>query len=290
MVRDDLFALPSHPSQVAAAQLTTRQRLHDQHPRRVGEYLRDPGQSGCVVAIQRAADLLGDLQIKTQQITRIHALSLTALRSFRLKLKPMATAGQWDEIFGQGDQQRSWYEKRPERSLRAIRRIATSAAAIIDIGGGSSHLAAELLHAGFVDITVLDLSTTALGLARDRLGHDADRVQWIAEDVLAWTPARRYAVWHDRALLHFFTDPRDRTAYARKLRQALTPDGHAIIATFAPDGPDHCSGQPVHRYSTDNILELLGHGFALVDSHHATHRTPSGTPQAFTHVIARRLR
>jgi SAM-dependent methyltransferase len=201
----------------------------------------------------------------------------------------MTAAGHWNEIFGEGDTQCSWYEERPQRSLDAIRRVATAGAAIIDVGGGSSHLAADLLHAGFTDLTVLDLSTTGLDLARERLGDNADRVHWIVQDLLAWTPERRYAVWHDRALLHFFTDPRDRAAYASKTREALTPDGHVIIATFAPDGPDHCSGQPVHRYATDEILELLGDDFALVDTAHDIHHTPSGTPQPFTYVIAHRL-
>ncbi len=202
----------------------------------------------------------------------------------------MTTAEHWDQIFSEGDEQRSWYERRPDRSLDAIRRVRRADAAIIDVGGGSSRLASELLHAGFDDITVLDLSTTGLDLARKRLGRDANRVRWIADDLLAWTPDRHYTVWHDRALLHFFTDPRDRTAYARKLREALAPDGHVIIATFAPDGPDHCSGQPVHRYATNDILGLLGDDFALLDTDHDIHHTPSGTPQAFTHVIAHRLR
>lgn len=201
----------------------------------------------------------------------------------------MTATRHWDQIFSAGDQQRSWYESRPERSLDAVRRVATTEAAIIDVGGGSSHLAAELLRAGFDDVTVLDLSTAGLDLARERLGQDADRVHWIVQDLLAWTPERRYAVWHDRALLHFFTDPDDRITYARKLREALAPDGHVIIATFAPDGPDHCSGQRVHRHATTDILELLGDGFTLVDTDHGVHYTPAGTPQAFTHVIAHRL-
>jgi SAM-dependent methyltransferase len=199
----------------------------------------------------------------------------------------MPTADRWNEIFGGGDDQRSWFEPQPQWSLQAVRRVATPESAIIDIGGGSSRLAGLLLQAGFVDVTVLDLSTVALDLARERLGHEADRVRWIASDLLDWAPKRRYAVWHDRALLHSFHSS-DRTAYARKVAQALCPDGHAIIAAFAPDGPDQCSGQPVHRYSPDEILELLGDQFTVVDADRDIHITPSGTPQAFTHVIARR--
>jgi trans-aconitate methyltransferase len=160
----------------------------------------------------------------------------------------MTSAGHWDEVFAQGDEQRSWYESEPTRSLNAITAIATRAAPIIDVGGGSSHLAAALLRAGFTDITVLDLSATGLELARQRLGPDADHIHRITADLLDWTPQRQFAIWHDRALLHFFTDPAERNTYAQKVRDALDPGGHAIITTFAPDGPDHCSGQLVQRH------------------------------------------
>ena len=176
----------------------------------------------------------------------------------------MTSAGHWDEVFAQGDEQRSWYESEPTRSLNAITAIATRAAPIIDVGGGSSHLAAALLRAGFTDITVLDLSATGLELARQRLGPDADHIHRITADLLDWTPQRQFAIWHDRALLHFFTDPAERNTYAQKVRDALDPGGHAIITTFAPDGPDHCSGQPVHRSSASDILNTLGDEFELV--------------------------
>ena len=200
----------------------------------------------------------------------------------------MTSAGDWDEVFAQGDEQCSWYEREPTSSLNAITAIATSSAPIIDVGGGSAHLAAALLRAGFTDITVLDLSVTALELARQRLGQDADHIHWIAADLLDWTPQRRFAIWHDRALLHFFTDPADRNTYAQKVRDALDPGGHAIITAFAADGPDHCSGQPVHRSSATDILNTLGDEFELVETARTIHLTPARVPQAFTHVTARR--
>jgi trans-aconitate methyltransferase len=200
----------------------------------------------------------------------------------------MTSAGHWDEVFTEGDEQRSWYESQPTRSLNAITAIATPSEPIIDVGGGSSHLAAALLRAGFTDITVLDLSTLGLELARQRLGKDADRIHWITADLLDWTAQRQFAIWHDRALLHFFTDPSDRSTYGQKVRDALAPGGYAIITTFAPDGPDHCSGQPVHRSSARDILNTLGEEFELVDAGRIIHLTPAEVPQALTHVTARR--
>lgn len=158
----------------------------------------------------------------------------------------MSRAAQWDAVFVGGDAQRSWYQERPAESLRAIERVAPDrAAAIVDIGGGSSALSGALLGAGYRDLTVLDLSRSALSLAESRLGKRAEDITWIAGDVLVWRPTRRYVVWHDRAVLHFFVEPDDRRAYVQTLREALTPGGYAIIAGFAPSGPEECSGLPV---------------------------------------------
>jgi trans-aconitate methyltransferase len=152
----------------------------------------------------------------------------------------------WDGVYAGGDTSVSWAQDRPAPSLRAIAATAVSPRApIIDVGGGSSMLAAELLAAGHGDVTVLDVSANALRLARERLGERADRVEWMVADLLEWRPRRRYALWHDRAVLHFFTRESDRASYAGRVREALAPGGHAVIATFAPDGPTSCSGLPV---------------------------------------------
>ncbi len=197
----------------------------------------------------------------------------------------------WDAAFAQGDEQRSWYESRPSTSLNAIEAIAPSRQVpIIDVGGGSSQLAGALLAAGYADLTVLDVSEIALSLARRRLAQDGDRVKWVTVDLLTWQPTRRYGVRHDRAVLHFFVDPTDRRTYADTLRAALMPGGHAIIATFSPDGPTQCAGLPVQRNSADEILKLLGDDFTAIDTSVETHTTPSGSDQPFTWVIARRGR
>jgi len=129
---------------------------------------------------------------------------------------------------------------------------------MLDVGGGASRLLRALLAAGYRDLSVLDVSKTALSLAQSRLGKNAERITWIAADLLAWGPPRRYFVWHDRAVLHFFVDPDDRRAYAQTLHKAVGPGGYAIIAGFAPSGPEQCSGLPVNRSSADDILDLLG--------------------------------
>ena len=195
----------------------------------------------------------------------------------------------WDAAFAGGDEQRSWYQERPTESLRAIERVVPDRdAAILDVGGGSSGLSGALLAAGYRDLTVLDVSETALSLAQSRLGQSAERVTWITADLLAWRPPRRYFVWHDRAVLHFFVDADDRRDYVQTLHEALAPRGYAIIAGFAPTGPEQCSGLPVHRSSPDDILDLLGSEFRAVESSVQIHTTPSNRDQPFTWVTARR--
>ena len=201
----------------------------------------------------------------------------------------MGRATHWDAAFAGGDEQRSWYQGRPSESLRAIEHVAPDRdAAILDVGGGSSGLSGALLAAGYRDLTVLDVSKTALSLAQSRLGQSAERVTWITADLLAWRPPRRYFVWHDRAVLHFFVDADDRRDYVKTLHEALAPTGYAIIAGFAPTGPEQCSGLPVHRSSPDDILDLLGSEFRAVESSVQIHTTPSNTDQPFTWVTARR--
>lgn len=195
----------------------------------------------------------------------------------------------WDEVYAGGDDDVSWHQDTPERSLAFIERVAPDRAVpIVDVGGGSSRLAGELLGRGYTDVTVLDLSRAALDLAKQRLGDRGGVVTWVAGDLRQWEPDHRYAVWHDRAVLHFLVDPGDRRAYAETLKRALVPGGHAVIGTFAPDGPEQCSGLPVMRSSPDDILELLGRGFEPVQAEREEHRSPSGRAQQFNWLIARR--
>ncbi|MDO8276711.1 MAG: class I SAM-dependent methyltransferase [Burkholderiaceae bacterium] len=175
----------------------------------------------------------------------------------------------------------SWFEDRPLVSLDLI--TATGAgrdAAIVDIGAGASRLVDCLLDQGFRRITALDLSDTALRTARGRLSPDAP-VEWVVANVLHWQPTGRFEVWHDRAAFHFLTEPADQDAYLRVMDRALVPGGHAIIGTFALDGPTTCSGLPVARHDAALLSERLGSGYRLVRSLIHAHRTPWGSVQRF---------
>ena len=189
----------------------------------------------------------------------------------------------WDNVYEtRGEGEVSWFQENPAPSLELIALAgATPSSAIIDIGGGASRLVDSLLAQGYRDVTVLDLSSAALATARERLGRDAERVTWVVADVTAWQPSERYDVWHDRAAFHFLNAPEEQAAYVSCLRQALKPGGHAIIGTFALDGPEKCSGLPVTRHSAETIGQLLGPDFKLVDNRRHQHATPWQSVQNF---------
>jgi len=189
----------------------------------------------------------------------------------------------WETVYSEKHERDvSWFQESPEPSLELIMRAgATPDSAIIDIGGGASRLVDALLACGFTHVSVLDLSEAALAKARARLGERASRVRWIAADVTTWQPDARYDVWHDRAALHFLMDPDAQRAYVERLKLVLQRGGHTIIATFALDGPEKCSGLPVTRHSAESIGALLGPEFALVDTRRHEHLTPWGTVQKF---------
>jgi SAM-dependent methyltransferase len=189
----------------------------------------------------------------------------------------------WESVHRETDQELvGWFQAYPALSLSLLRSCDVNLdAPVVDIGGGSSVLVDHLLDAGYSDVTVLDLSATALALAKERLGSRSDLVTWIEADVTEHHFARAYRVWHDRAVLHFLTDEDGRARYVERLMGAVPAGGHVIIATFAPNGPEHCSGLPVRRYSEESLSQTLGPGFEPVRFEHEAHRTPGGATQEF---------
>lgn len=196
----------------------------------------------------------------------------------------------WEQVYeSKSPQAVSWFQPQAEISLRLIRQATPGEAAVIDVGGGASTLVDSLLDAGYRRPTVLDLAGSALSAARQRLGARAADVEWIEANILqAPLPRHAYDVWHDRAVFHFLTAAADRAAYVRQVLHAVRPGGHVIVASFAEDGPEKCSGLPVVRYHPDELHAEFGAPFALLHHERETHLTPAGGSQEFVYCFCRR--
>ena len=191
----------------------------------------------------------------------------------------------WESVYRhKAVDQVSWFQQHAASSLRLIKACADKDAHIIDVGGGASVLVDNLLAAGYRNLTVLDLSESALAASRARLGERAQSVQWIAGDITrADLQAARYDVWHDRAVFHFLTDPAERARYIAQVIKSVKPGGHVIVATFGPRGPLQCSGLDVVRYAPDALHAEFGAPFQLLGHETEIHHTPAGKEQEFVY-------
>lgn len=196
----------------------------------------------------------------------------------------MATQSHWEQVYAVNAADAvSWYRPHLDTSLGLIQRVASdSASAIIDVGGGASTLVDDLLRRGYRNITVLDISRKAIEIAQERLGSIGASVHWLVGNVAdVQLPPGAFDLWHDRALFHFLTSAPQRAAYIEQLSRALKPAGHAVIATFGPQGPHKCSGLDVLRYDFDSLQRELGPRFHLKQGLIEEHKTPAGVVQQF---------
>lgn len=197
----------------------------------------------------------------------------------------------WENIYqSKQANQVSWFQERAEMSLQFIRNTGVSKDAhILDVGAGASVLVDDLLHAGYHNLSVLDISAAALRAAQARLGATASQVKWIEGDITqVQLPKASVDVWHDRAVFHFLTGEQDRKRYVQAVQHAVKSGGHVIIATFAEDGPLKCSGLEIVRYRSETLHGEFGEAFKLIKSENEVHRTPSGVDQNFVYCYCRK--
>ena len=202
----------------------------------------------------------------------------------------MSRRSHWDDIYEtRAADEVSWFEQDPRTSYMLVSRaVQAGARSVIEIGGGASNLVDRLLEFHLDRVAVLDVSEAGLSVAKRRLGAAASKVEWIADDVTTIEDVGRFDVWHDRAVFHFLTSDSDRRSYVRLAERSVPTGGIAIIATFAPDGPDRCSGLPVRRYDEVALADEFGDGFLLIDSQAKAHVTPRGITQNFLYASLRR--
>jgi len=202
----------------------------------------------------------------------------------------MDARSHWENVYTtKAPEAVSWYRLHLEKSLEIVERVASDrSAAIIDVGGGESTLVDDLLARGYQNVAVLDVSPTAIDVAKRRLGRAADSVQWIVGDITSVElPSSAYDVWHDRAVFHFLTEKEQRAAYARQVARGVKPGGYVLVSTFGPEGPTKCSGLEVVRYDAESLHAEFGVRFRLLESLKELHETPLGTTQQFLYCLCR---
>ena len=196
----------------------------------------------------------------------------------------------WQSLYrSRSPDELSWFESDPvESRSRISQAVAQGARSVVDVGGGASRLVDHLVNLDLDRIVVIDASPAALDIAKRRLGNLADAVEWVAADVTDLVDIGHVDIWHDRALFHFLIDRNDRVRYVGLCERTLPAEGVAIMAAFASDGPERCSGLEVRRYDAAGLAAECGPGFHLVSSEPYVHTTPGGVRQSFLYSTFRR--
>ena len=192
----------------------------------------------------------------------------------------------WDKVYTTKEHdQVSWHQDHSTISLDWILECTQQNDAIIDVGCGVSFLADNLLSENYSDLSLLELSTTALEVTQKRLKSDQDKVSFYNQNILEFSSKKRFKLWHDRAVFHFLTNPDDQQIYIQKLNDYLQKDGFFLLATFSPDGPTQCSELEIVQYDEKKITQLLGQNFKLIKTTSESHPHPNGGVQEFNYFL-----
>jgi cyclopropane fatty-acyl-phospholipid synthase-like methyltransferase len=189
----------------------------------------------------------------------------------------------WENIYqSKSLEDMSWYQPRPETSLLFFSEFKIlKSSKIIDIGGGDSLLVDHLLRLGYEDVTVLDISSSAIDKAKKRLGDDAAKVKWIVCDVAKFQPTEVYDFWHDRAAFHFLTTKIEIDQYIKNANFGMNQDSTMVVGTFSENGPKKCSGIEIKSYSETELINQFSKYYKKLKCINLDHVTPFGTSQNF---------
>ncbi len=197
----------------------------------------------------------------------------------------------WENIFATKDTSKvSWHQQVPETSLLLIEKVQFKKnAKIIEVGCGDSYLPDELIKLGYTDITLVDISLTALEKIRTRLGEKSTNITFIEADVANFHPPQKYHLWHDRAVFHFLTEKKEIENYIQTISNYIMEDGCLILGTFSDNGPGQCSGLNIKQYSEKEMIDMLKTYFRKIECFTENHKTPSGGSQNFLFCTFRKM-
>ncbi len=198
----------------------------------------------------------------------------------------------WDNRFdSNAPQSLTWYQPHILDSLALIQKYGQDLgpdAAVIDVGAGNAGLVDDLAALGYKNLSVLDISAKALAQTRDRLGGNAENIEFIKADLTKWKPTGEWDIWHDRAAFHFLTGTSEQNAYLDALHSSTHKGALVLISCFSTNGPEKCSGLSVQQYSVADLAARLGEEYELLEGYQKDHITPNGGHQNFTHTAFKR--
>lgn len=193
----------------------------------------------------------------------------------------------WDRIYStKAASELSWHQDEPSTSLHLVEECLLGKGSVIDIGGGSSILAGELVMRGFAPSTVVDISSQAIQKVHNGIDPaTAAKITWLIADVLALPELDPFDVWHDRAVFHFLTNAGERAQYVRMATNTVRSGGFVILGTFSPEGPEKCIGVPVCRYDSAMLTEVFAPRFRYMASSEHINKTPCDAEQSFVFTV-----
>jgi SAM-dependent methyltransferase len=209
------------------------------------------------------------------------------------KLTNKDLTAHWDKTYTRDINELGWYEEKPEPSLRLIKKSRLNKdASILNVGAGATTLVDELLKQGYKNIIANDLSANALEKLQERLGTERNKVKWIIDDLTnpnILCNLEEVDLWHDRAVVHFFTNKKDQDSYFNLLKRLVKKNGFVIIASFNLHGAEKCSGLPVYRFDQIMLQLKLGQDFELRDNFNYTYTMPSGDTREYVYTLYQRI-
>lgn len=230
----------------------------------------------------------GFIDVEFMGINHYSTSSTTVGATFRAtKNDEIVKQRHWETVYMTKDVSKvGWYQETPSISLSLLEKVgSTPKDSFIDVGCGASTLVDTLIESGYEDITLLDISSSALEIIKMRLGLAAGLPVYCVRDVCTFSSEKLFDVWHDRAVFHFIQKQEEQEAYFKTLYKSLSPEGHAIIGTFGVYGPDSCSALPVCRYDQEQMKNLVQGYFDILEVIDEIHITPSGCEQHYCFFI-----
>lgn len=184
----------------------------------------------------------------------------------------------------------TWYQNTPQVSLDFIKDLHLDKSAdLLDVGAGASKWVDYLLQEGYTNLSVLDISASALKQSQSRLDKHSAKVTWLCGDITKYQFNKNFRLVHDRAVFHFLTNEESRKKYIKNISSVLHSGSYFVISTFAEDGPLKCSGLEVIRYSKSKLIKEFEPFFKCIHFKKELHKSPKNMEQKFNYWVFQKI-